>query len=205
MHRTRNSLLLCYVAHHDGAYQWAERRKLETHPRTGAAQLVEVREIVQEIAVPQYVVAEQEVQYKLPLLTDVPESDLLSYGVPPEWLNDVRNADEDGLLELAEHLPDEAGEALLELAVGGTPQIAQPVTVADPFDHPDAQRPLPVDDKCGRTEACARLSLGEVGDLPTSGATGSCRERLQWSVSRVRYGGYGKNRCGYSSRRVSGA
>ena len=44
------------------------------------------------------------------------------------------------LLELVEHLPDEAGEALLELAVGGTPQIAQPVTVADPFDHPDAQR-----------------------------------------------------------------
>ena len=55
VHRTRNSLLLCYVDHHDNAYQWAERRKLETHPRTGAAQLVEVREIVQEIAVPQYV------------------------------------------------------------------------------------------------------------------------------------------------------
>ena len=107
VHRTQNNLMLCYVAHHDNAYQWAERRKLETHPRTGAAQLVEVREIVQKIAVPQYVVAEQEVQYKLPLLTDVPESDLLSYGVPPEWLNDVRNADEDSLLELAEHLPGE--------------------------------------------------------------------------------------------------
>ena len=40
VHRTDTSLLLCYVAHHDNAYQWAERRKLETHPKTGAAQLV---------------------------------------------------------------------------------------------------------------------------------------------------------------------
>ena len=109
VHRTRNSLLLCYVDHHDNAYQWAERRKLETHPRTGAAQLVEIREVVQEIAVPQYVDMVQDAPSKLPLLTDVPESDLLSYGVPPEWLDDVRNADEDGLLELVEHLPGEAG------------------------------------------------------------------------------------------------
>src|SRR5690242_16072471 len=46
VHRTGESFLLCYVDHHDAAYQWAERRKLETHPRTGAAQLVEVRETV---------------------------------------------------------------------------------------------------------------------------------------------------------------
>ena len=37
VHRTENSLLLCYVGRHDDAYQWAERRKLETHPTTGAA------------------------------------------------------------------------------------------------------------------------------------------------------------------------
>jgi ATP-dependent exoDNAse (exonuclease V) beta subunit len=29
---------------HDKTYAWAERRKLETHPATGAAQLVEIRE-----------------------------------------------------------------------------------------------------------------------------------------------------------------
>ena len=33
VHRTEASLLLCYVDHHDRAYAWAERRKLETHPR----------------------------------------------------------------------------------------------------------------------------------------------------------------------------
>ena len=52
VHKTKASLLLCYVDHHDKAYDWAERRKLETHPKTGAAQLVEIRETVQEIAIP---------------------------------------------------------------------------------------------------------------------------------------------------------
>src|ERR1700730_17247270 len=51
-HTTQGSLLLCYVGHHDKAYDWAERRKLETHPKTGAAQLVEIRETVQEIFIP---------------------------------------------------------------------------------------------------------------------------------------------------------
>ncbi len=55
VHKTAGSLLLCYVDHHDKAYQWAERRKLEVHPKTGAAQLVEIRERVEEIAVPKYV------------------------------------------------------------------------------------------------------------------------------------------------------
>jgi hypothetical protein len=29
VHRTETSLLLCYVGHHDAAYAWAERRKIE--------------------------------------------------------------------------------------------------------------------------------------------------------------------------------
>lgn len=58
VHKTDASLLLCYVDHHDKAYDWAERRKLETHPQTGAAQLVEIRETVQEIVVPVYVQTE---------------------------------------------------------------------------------------------------------------------------------------------------
>src|SRR3989338_5798002 len=57
VHRTPDSLLLCYVDHHDRAHAWAERRKRETHHATGAAQLVEIRERVQEIVVPTYVQA----------------------------------------------------------------------------------------------------------------------------------------------------
>ena len=52
VHKTDDSLLLCYVDHHDRAYAWAERRKLETHSVTGAAQIVELRESIREIVVP---------------------------------------------------------------------------------------------------------------------------------------------------------
>ena len=143
VHKTEKSLLLCYVDHHDKAYHWAERRKLETHPKTGAAQIVEVREMVREITVPQYVtqVDVQPVPFKPLLFGEISDDNLLSYGVPAEWLDDVRRADEDSVLDLADHLPAEAAEALLELATGGTPQIVQPVAISvDPFEHPDAQR-----------------------------------------------------------------
>lgn len=141
VHKTQGSLLLCYVAHHDKAYAWAERRKLETHPKTGAAQLVEIRETVQEIIVPVYVQAEMPAPPKPRLFADKPNEELLAYGVPGEWLNDIRQATEDTLLALADRLPAEAAEALLELATGGKPRVVQPVAPAmNPFDHPDAQR-----------------------------------------------------------------
>lgn len=141
VHRTAQSLLLCYVDHHDRAYAWAECRKLETHPTTGAAQLVEIRERVQEIVVPAYVPQAQAAAPKKPLFAHLPEVDLLAYGVPPEWLADVRQATEDTVLALADHLPAEAAEALLELATGGAPQKAGAAAPAvDPFEHPDARR-----------------------------------------------------------------
>ena len=140
VHRTPESLLLCYVDHHDNAYDWAARRRLETHPQTGAAQLVEIRETVQEVFVPHYVAAPTQAASKL-LFAHYADADLLKYGVPVEWLNDVRQATEDTLLHLADHLPGEAAEALLELATGGKPRIVQPTTPAiSPFDHPDALR-----------------------------------------------------------------
>jgi mRNA-degrading endonuclease RelE of RelBE toxin-antitoxin system len=141
VHRTAESLLLCYLDHHDAAYQWAERRKLEIHPKTGAAQLVEVRERVEEITIPRYVASEQPYQPKPVLFAHLSDDKLLSYGVPAEWLGDVRAADEDSLLEIADHLPGEAAEALLNLATGATPPSVMPVPSGlDPFAHPDAQR-----------------------------------------------------------------
>jgi mRNA-degrading endonuclease RelE of RelBE toxin-antitoxin system len=140
-HRSSGSLLLCYADHHDKAYQWAEKRKLETHPKTGAAQLVEIRESVQEITVPNYITEDHLPPTKSPLLGDVSDDDLLAFGVPAEWLADVKIADEDRLLAISDHLPGEAAEALLELAVGGRPlRTALGGGDLDPFDHPDAQR-----------------------------------------------------------------
>jgi len=136
VHRSKESLLLCYVDHHDKAYAWAERRKLATHPKTGAAQLVEIRETVQEIPVPVYV--EQPAQ---PVLKGVDAEELLSYGVPPDWVDEVLAADEEQLLSLVTRLPEEAAEAVLDLAVGKKPQRSTVATeTSEPFEHPDAQR-----------------------------------------------------------------
>lgn len=141
VHRSDDALLLCYAGHHDDAYDWAERRKIETHPKTGAAQLVEIRETVQEIAIPVYVQAQLPAPEKPRLFGDCSDDELLGFGVPPEWLKDVRGATEDTYLELSDHLPHEAAEALLELATGGRPQPVLPTTAqVDPFQHPDAQR-----------------------------------------------------------------
>jgi len=144
VHKTQGSLLLCYVNHHDKAYEWAERRKLETHPKTGAAQLVEIRETVKDVIVPVYVQKELPAPRKAPkppLFADKSDDELLGYGVPAEWLKDVRSATEDTLLALADHLPAEAAEALLELATGGKPRVPEPVLAdVSPFEHPDAQR-----------------------------------------------------------------
>jgi superfamily I DNA/RNA helicase len=150
VHRNDSSLMLCYVDHHDKAYRWAERRKLEAHPKTGAAQFVEVRERVEEVKTPtspqtppgkRGPISGGEPKPKPLLFAGRSEHEFLRYGVPPEWIADVMVADEDSVLVLAGHLPAEAAEALLELAVGRTPVAPEvAVTGADPFSHPDAQR-----------------------------------------------------------------
>lgn len=139
VHRSESVLVLCYVGHHDKAYAWAERRRLETHPKTGAAQIVEIRERIEEIVVPRYV--------EKPPCAEFTADQLASWGIPEDWIEDVRSADADGLLRIAERLPVEASEALLEIATGGTPKSPSSVAPGrdgtadeDPFSHPAAQR-----------------------------------------------------------------
>jgi len=141
VHKTEASILLCYVNHHDKAYDWAERRKLEVHPKTGAAQLVEIRETIHEVIVPIYIQSELIKTSNTKIFASISEEELLEYGVPSEWIKDVQEATEDSLLVLADHLPTEAGEALLEMATGGKPLKAKLIKKGeDPFAHPDAQR-----------------------------------------------------------------
>lgn len=119
VHRTAASLLLCYVDHHDRAYAWAKRRRLETHPTTGAAQLIELREAVSPVSFRKAEQAPDVAQPVKPRLFDVlTDGDLPGWGVPQDWLDEVRRCDEDSLLDVAPHLPAEAAEALLELATG---------------------------------------------------------------------------------------
>lgn len=143
LHRQEDSILLCYVAHHDAAYRWAERRKIEVHPVTGAAQIVEVREVVRQVERVEYVDAAVPLvpaPPEGPLFNSVSDDELLSYGVPQEWLGEVRTVTADGLTELIDHLPPEAAEALFALATGDTPAVETAPRSADPFEHPAARR-----------------------------------------------------------------
>jgi hypothetical protein len=142
VHKTEDSLLVAYVDHHDKAYAWAERRRIEAHPTTGAVQIVEVRERVEEVAPVVPIgpsIAEPGKQVSLPF-APLDDAALLSVGVPADWLGDVRAATEDSFFDMADHLPAEAAEALLQYATAGMLPVSAPPPVADPYAHPDAQR-----------------------------------------------------------------
>lgn len=129
-----HNILLCWADHHDAAYAWAENRKLQTHPTTGAAQIVEVVERIEEVTRRKY--------RDPPVFARFEEDYLLALGVPEEWVKAVRTVDEAGFDKIADRLPEEASEHLLALLCGEvvpTPKPAKADSV-DPFNHPDAQR-----------------------------------------------------------------
>jgi hypothetical protein len=150
VHRTATSLLLAYVDHHDRAYAWAERRRIEAHPRTGVAQIVEVRERVEDATRALAEVAEAPAAFERappfptalarPLFAALTHDDLMSVGVPSDWMDDVAIATEDGFYALATHLPAEAAEALLEYAATGLLTAPAPVALDAAYEAPDALR-----------------------------------------------------------------
>lgn len=137
LHKTRGSTLIAYVGHHDDAYAWAERRRIEAHPRTGAMQIVELRERVEDVVVHRAVEAPQP-----PVLAGYEAADALSWGVPEDWVEDVLAASEATVLDVAAHLPEEAAEAVLRAAAGEAPLAAEASATVGlvGLDHPDAKR-----------------------------------------------------------------
>lgn len=162
VHKTASSMLVAYVDHHDDAYAWAQRRRIEAHPTTGAIQIVEVRELVESVARPDtfdFVSPAPVAPVKAEpakLFTALDDDALLSIGVPADWTADVRAATEDGFFVLADHLPAEAAEALLEYADTGKLAVPAPVATADPYTHPDALRRIrPIADQDELEQALA--------------------------------------------------
>lgn len=137
--RDGGTTVVCYADHHDAAYAWAERRRLDVNQVTGAAQFVAIEERREEIV---HEIHTADVHGSA-LFARYPEDYLLALGVPPVWLDAVRAADEPQFLDvLARELPEEASEALLRLALGeAVPRpAAASVAGTDPFRHPDARR-----------------------------------------------------------------
>jgi len=162
VHKTGESMLLAYVGHHDDAYRWAERRRIEVHPKTGAVQIVEVRERIEEIAPAVQPALDFGAPVEVSIAPKAPSSklfdrlsrdDMLSIGVPEDWITDVLSADEDRFLALTDHLPAEAAEALLEYVSSGVLKQPAPVPVADPFVHPDTLRRFRIVENVAELEA----------------------------------------------------
>lgn len=146
VHKTEASFMLAYVDHHDKAYAWAERRRIEAHPRTGAVQIVEVHERIEEagplFAQPR---GEQPVAPVPPvapapaIFAGLSDDALLDIGTPADWIADIRTWSEDRFFRMSDHLPAEVAEALLDYAATGRLPKPEPAT-ADPFQHPDTLR-----------------------------------------------------------------
>jgi superfamily I DNA/RNA helicase len=109
--------VLMWVDHHDEAYRWAERKRLDVHPATGAVQVLDMT-AVPAVAAPKSVAAPPKLGA---LFASVKDKHLLRLGVPEELLPVVRSMNTDTDLERAESaIPQEAFEALFLLASGYT-------------------------------------------------------------------------------------
>lgn len=143
VHKTDASFMLAYVDHHDKAYAWAERRRIEKHPRTGSIQIVEVHERIED-AGPLFATEQpiERVEAAPPapaIFADLTEDQLLDIGTPADWLEDIKTWTEDRFFRLSERLPSEVAEALLDYAATGQLPASEPIA-ADPFKHPDTLR-----------------------------------------------------------------
>lgn len=145
VHKTDSVFALLYAGHHDDAYRWAERRRVCKHPDSQAIQIVEVQqrtEFQDPVFYAPTPVAASSAETSRPALAHIADATLRRHGVPADWVPQVKSAaTDDDVLEVCEHLPAEAAEAVLEFWAGRTP--APPATLpegADPFTHPDSKR-----------------------------------------------------------------
>ena len=117
--------VLLYIDHHDEAYRWAENRKLTINPVTGAMQMVMVESVVEAAAAvasdPARALAVAPEVTSKPLFSALDDRELLSLGVPEDWLAPVRTVSSDDQLDsLQGSLPVEAYEGLFLVAAGDT-------------------------------------------------------------------------------------
>lgn len=143
VHQTDGALVICYVDHHDPAYEWAERRVLREHPETRAIQFVDAVEKVEEVAIPRHVHVEP------PLFPSDKYEDeyLVALGLPAEYLRPIRTVTRDNLHELIEILPEEVMERFLALADGHVVPVPSAPRKAVGYRHPDSGRRFHIVDR----------------------------------------------------------
>ena len=111
--------LMLYVDHHEPAYAWAAKRKVEINPNTGNVQVF----TVQEEAVEADTTAQAAAPEKPGLFDAIRDRQLLQLGVPEDSLALVRNMKIEADLESArvnEQIPPDAYEGLFMLMAGAS-------------------------------------------------------------------------------------
>ena len=112
---TGNVFVLLWVDYHDKAYKWAENKICNIHPETGSLQVFDVEGMptIQEAG------DESSKEDDISLFADIRDRQLLRLGVPEALVPLVRSIETEKQLDnAAEHLPQEAYEALFYLAAG---------------------------------------------------------------------------------------
>ncbi len=120
-----------YLGHHDDAYEWAAKRQIGRHIRTGELQIVGLPTIS---AAPV-----EAVQKKRPgLFAKHKEDYLLDLGVPPDWLSLVKAVESEDIFlnQVYPKLPDDVAERLFLLASGE--MVEPPASVSERGDAKDA-------------------------------------------------------------------
>ena len=145
------------------------------HAHAGAVRLGGVLRTVQEVCVTVYVqteiaVAPQPCAGKECSVDGMSDDDLLGYGVPGEWLKDIKKATADTLRALTDHLPAEAAEALLELATGHVTVLTDGILDDSPSFAPNGKMILYEAQVGGRGQLAAVSGDGRVRQRLTSAA-----------------------------------
>lgn len=107
--------VLLYVGHHDDAYRWAENKKLAINPITGAMQIV----FTEHVVIRESVAATNNIESAPKPFDGLSSTDLLSLGVPEDWIEAVKDLPDDRSLdEIQPYLPIEAYEGLFLFLAG---------------------------------------------------------------------------------------
>ncbi|WP_165603817.1 3'-5' exonuclease [Planctopirus hydrillae] len=137
LHQSNGMLTLLYAGHHEDAYRWAERRRMENHPVTGTLQIVETAQAAQ------YEVTEADLtSNSTRIFAGYENGYLLSLGVPTDWLTIIRQIqNDDQLLAVCQKLPEEVAERLVTLSTGELVTPPPPVPASAPVEQsPDNLR-----------------------------------------------------------------
>jgi len=130
LYKEGDAWVLLHVDHHDAAYRWANRRQGSRHPVTGELQVVEIVDVPAAPRAPTPAPAAAPPA----LLAAHDDAYLLSLGVPPDWLPTLRKVvNDDQLLDVVGHLPDDVADRLLRVAGGELVTPPRPIPATAPL------------------------------------------------------------------------